>query len=193
MKKREHDSKQSAARRIADERGPKLAASHPEIAELYRGGITLEEIAKKYLMDFNRSPKVSRTIVHMALCQLITDKSEKKKLALEHKMSGVTGEVFGPDTFRQVGRVLARLRGQEVLSDEQRQYIRDLALRPENRHERDQHGTTDYAKIFAEFRQTFPDARVSIATIRTEGSLAQRGLTRAEDKRLRREKKVREP
>lgn len=146
---------------IQERLGRKLAKENPEIAELYRKITKLslnsqryspeiynsfiwnqKRIGEKYLPEI-KNESISIGIVHAAL-DILIDREEKNKLGNLHiKTNGIYfSRVNGPPSSRHAelspseisrrgGIEIAKRKGYQILSDEKKQAIYKLSLRPE--------------------------------------------------------------
>jgi len=73
--------------KLSIQRGKELAREHPEIADGYRHGKTLDQLARKYSNDYDISDRVAVVSIYYALKELIP-KDELRGISAQHIIAG---------------------------------------------------------------------------------------------------------
>lgn len=83
-------------------RGEQLAEDFPEIADMYREGDTLMDIARRVNTDIHISERVAETSVYEALKELI-DEEELRELGRSHSLTDIEehGRIGGETSFNR--------------------------------------------------------------------------------------------
>lgn len=122
--------RQMAAIRLADKAGLSIASDCPEIADDYRAGKTISEIAADYMIEdrYGLTYSVAQTAVGRALRELI-DESELARIEFEHhsacgKLKGRElyenkGGAFSltPDRRSEISREAGRISGRKTYEE----------------------------------------------------------------------------
>lgn len=126
-------SAQVAAIKSARALSEDLIGSHPEIADLYRGGLSQPEIVARLGIDkMALTMRIARSAVVMAIQRLIPDEGERRRLALiQRRRSVLTAQqAQTPETRRAHGLDLhQRGLGLHGLSPEARSKIGTTVVR----------------------------------------------------------------
>jgi hypothetical protein len=121
---------QFAAIRAAEALAKDIAASHPEIVDLYRNGVNQAAIAALYQVeDLAGSRKIAHMAVHLAIKSLLPDdereaitRSLRQQMGAEMVASGVGIHGMSPEQRREIGlKVLSEKKGVHALTHEEHQ------------------------------------------------------------------------
>ena len=166
----EMSSEQIGAIRHSVRIGSLLVNDHPEIAELYRDGMTQPGIAESLDVKgkYGASDEVARSSIYHAITGhaggfstepydgLIQDLDERATLEHEHyaengrklaaEGKGIHGQT--PEQKSEYGRIGALAQGRTLWEKEETEYAHLLSLEPEYQHQKGPHkGKGDYKTI----------------------------------------------
>lgn len=79
-------------------KGQELAERHPEIAYLYRDGMTLDKLAQKYVRNYEISPRVALNAIRYASIELLGEEAVRD-IGKEHM------HLYAPENGRRGGTI----------------------------------------------------------------------------------------
>lgn len=116
----------AAAMKVSGELSTELMSEGQEIAELYRSGKTLDELARIYVESYDRSVRVAINVIWRVLKVAIPDKEERKNLALRHILHAAPGDDIEVKK-QEFAKMAASARRVVLVSDEERAFL-DAAI-----------------------------------------------------------------
>lgn len=149
------DSKVIAGIKISKELSKILIETNSaqSIAELYRQGATLDEIARMYAeLDYQRSDRVAINAVWQVIQFAIPDKEERKELGLRHILHAKPGDDL-EEKKRAFARMSTEARGHLPVSDEERIFLEQEMANPTNIDSPRHPGKLNYHKIAAKMQE----------------------------------------